>query len=429
MDINELLIELIKRRGSDLHLKIGRPPLFRITGELLPSEFPPVTFEDMKGVLSVIMDSKSAEMFKQKMEADFSYAIPGKARFRVNVFLQRMQVGIVIRLIPLQVPTIEQLGLPAVLKDMVQKPQGVVLVTGPTGSGKSTTLSAMISHINQTRNVHIITIEDPIEFVYTDQKATINQRQLGSDTLGLNEALKRALRQDPDVILIGELRDRETMETAIHASETGHLVFSTLHTNDAKQSVDRILDSFPGEVQKQICKLLALNLVGVLSQRLIKRADGRGRIAAMEIMINSPHVSQLLEAGNTLEIEKAIAKSDSYYRMQTFNQALCALVNKGIITKEEAIESSSNPDDLNLMLRGVVKGTSESRMIRPSGENAPKPEPPAPQPQPQPPQQQRPTGQPATQQRPTAPQAAQPAQQQGQDEAPRPKIVRGFKFT
>jgi twitching motility protein PilT len=406
MDINRLLMELIRRRGSDLHLKVGRPPLFRISSELLPSEFPALKPEDMRAILTVIMDKRSAERFRRDLEADFSYALPGKARFRVNVFLQRMQVGIVIRLIPLQIPTLDQLGLPPVLKDLVQKPQGVILVTGPTGSGKSTTLSAMVNHINMTRNVHIITLEDPVEFVYTDQKATINQRQLGTDTLALNEALKRALRQDPDVILIGELRDRETMETAIHAAETGHLVFSTLHTNDAKQSVDRLLDSFPGDVQKQVRKMLALNLVAVLSQRLVKRADGRGRIAAMEVMVNSPHVAQLLEEGDTLGLEKAISKSDSYYRMQTFNQALADHVKRGLISQQDAMATSFNPDDLNLLLRGIVRGAADSRMIRPDAAATGAQPPPAPAPKP-------------------APAVPAPAP----NDPPRPKIMRGFKFT
>ncbi|MHC4778881.1 MAG: type IV pilus twitching motility protein PilT, partial [Planctomycetota bacterium] len=318
MDANALLLEILKRRASDLHLKMGRPPLFRVSGELIPSEFAPMGPESMRAFLGTLMDKKNAERFRTDLEADFSYHIPKRARFRVNVFLQRGQIGVVIRHIPLTVPTIDKMGLPHVLKDIAQRNQGVVLVTGPTGSGKSTTLSAIIDHINNTRHVHVITIEDPVEFVYSDNMATINQRELGTDTHSLSEALKRALRQDPDVILIGELRDRATMETAIHAAETGHLVFSTLHTNDAKQTVDRLLDSFPPDAQDQICKMLALNLLGVPSQRLIKRADGNGRIAALEIMINSPHIQQLLEKGDTLGLEKAIAKSGSFYRMQTF---------------------------------------------------------------------------------------------------------------
>lgn len=363
MELDGLLLELIKRGGSDLHLKVGRPPLFRISGDLLPSEFPILTPELMASVLPRFMDKRAHAKFMEEREADLPYAIHGRGRFRINVFFQRGQLGLVMRLIPLEVPSIEHMGLPAVLRDVVQKPQGLVLVTGPTGSGKSTTLSAMIDHVNKTRHVHVITIEDPVEFVYRDDKATINQRQLGTDTLTLNQALKRALRQDPDIILIGELRDRETMETAMHAAETGHLVFSTLHTNDAKQTIDRLLDSFPKEQQKQLCKMLSLNLIAVLSQRLVKRADGNGRVCAMEIMINSPHIAQLLEAADTLAIETAIAKSDSYYRMQTYNQSLFKLVNDELITKPDAMASTFNPDDLNLMFRGIMRGAGDTSMI------------------------------------------------------------------
>ena len=360
MDANQLLGEVITRRASDLHLKMGRPPLYRIQGDLLPSEMPPCSPDDMREFLGVVMDKRLADKFRENFEVDFSYALPARGRFRVNVFLQRGQIGVVARLIPLKIPTVEELGLPTVLKDISQRKQGIVLVTGPTGSGKSTTLSAIIDHVNKTRRVHIITIEDPVEFVYEDNLATINQRELGTDTRSLQEALKRALRQDPNIILLGELRDRETMETAIHASETGHLVFATLHTNDAKQTVDRLVDSFPPENRNQINKLLALNLLAVLSQRLIKRADGQGRIAAIEVMINSPHIQEILEKGATMELEKAIAKSGSFYRMQTFNQALTYHVQRGLITKAEALASSFNPDDLNLLLRGIGGGKVEA---------------------------------------------------------------------
>ncbi|MHC4598738.1 MAG: type IV pilus twitching motility protein PilT [Planctomycetota bacterium] len=387
MDANALLLEVLKRRASDLHLKMGRPPLFRVAGELIPSEYTPMTPDTMRQFLGTLMDKRNAERFRTDLEVDFSYHIPKRARFRVNVFLQRGQIGVVVRHIPLQVPTIDAMGLPLVLKDIAQRNQGVVLVTGPTGSGKSTTLSAIVDHINNTRHVHVITIEDPVEFVYRDNMATINQRELGTDTRSLSEALKRALRQDPDVILIGELRDRETMETAIHAAETGHLVFSTLHTNDAKQTVDRLLDAFPPDSRDQICKMLALNLLGVLSQRLIKRADGNGRVAALEIMINSPHIQQILEKGATLELEKAIAKSGSFYRMQTFNQALAGLVNQQTISKSDALAASFNPDDLNLLLRGIAAAQVDAmtpgvEIEAPPREPEPEPEPPAPEPPP-----------------------------------------------
>jgi twitching motility protein PilT len=376
MDANVLLGEVIKRRASDLHMKMNRPPLFRIQGDLLPSELAPVTPDDMRDFLGALMDKRLADKFREQLEVDFSYALSGRGRFRVNVFIQRGQVGVVARLIPLKIPTIDEMGLPAVLKDLTQRKQGVVLVTGPTGSGKSTTLSALIDHINKTRHVHIITIEDPVEFVYEDNLATINQRELGTDTRSLGEALKRALRQDPNIILLGELRDRETMETAIHASETGHLVFATLHTNDAKQTVDRVIDAFPPENRTQILKLLALNLLAVLSQRLIKRADGQGRIAAMEVLINSPHIQEILEKGATTDIDKAIKKSGAFYRMQTYNQALGDLVNRGLITKAEALANSFNPDDLNLILRGITGGKVEAEGTGGGGGSAPPPPPP-----------------------------------------------------
>ena len=280
---------------------------------------------------------------------------------RINVkILAIVLIGAVLRMIPIEIPTIDQLGLPAVLKDLVTQKQGLILVTGPTGSGKSTSLAAMIDHINDTRAIHLITIEDPVEFVYTDKRATINQRELGSDTLTLADALRGALRQDPDIILMGEMRDAETMEFGMHAAETGHLVFSTLHTNDAKQTVDRILDTFPPGKTGQIRMLLALTLSGVLSQRLVKRADGNGRVAALEILINSPNVQQLILEGKTKEIEKAMAKASDYYRMQTYNQALLKLVQDGVVTEKEALENTANPDELKLAFRGITKESTSA---------------------------------------------------------------------
>jgi twitching motility protein PilT len=257
------------------------------------------------------------------------------------------------RMIPLEIPTIEVMGLPAVLHDICRAPQGLVLITGPTGSGKSTTLASMIDYMNETESLHIITIEDPIEFVYTDKKCSIDQRQLGSDTRTLHEALRRVLRQDPDIILVGEMRDRESMELAMHAAETGHLVFSTLHTNDAKQTVDRIVDTFPVDSSHQIRAMLALTLHAVVSQRLVKRADGQGRTAAVEVMINSPNMRDLIVEGKTSQIEKVIASSSDFYQMQTFNQSLAKLTLSGVVAQEEALACSTNPNDLKLMLKGI----------------------------------------------------------------------------
>jgi twitching motility protein PilT len=252
------------------------------------------------------------------------------------------------------------MGLPAILKDICRFPQGLVLVTGPTGCGKSTSLATMIDHLNETECLHIITIEDPIEFVYSDKRSTITQRQLGSDVKSANEALRRILRQDPDVILMGEMRDPETIELAMHAAETGHLVFSTLHTNDAKQTLDRIVDTFPSGAHQQIRSMLALTLQAVVSQRLVRRADGAGRVAAVEVMINSPNIRDLIAEGKTSQIEKAIASSNDYYKMQTFNQSLAKLVNDGTISQDEAMAASTNPGDLRLALKGITGGSALS---------------------------------------------------------------------
>jgi twitching motility protein PilT len=364
MDLDQLLIELGQNQGSDLHIKTGRPPLFRISGDLVPqTSYPEISAEDMKASMTRLMGPERMRVFLQEMEADFSYEIPGFARFRVNAFIQRGLIGSVMRLVPLEVPTIEKMGLPDVLKDLCDHPNGLCIITGPTGSGKSTTLAAMIQYINQKFQNHVVTIEDPIEFVYTDELSTINQRELGLDTHELHRALRAALRQDPDVILMGEMRDAETIHFAITAAETGHLVFSTLHTNDAKQSLDRILDTFEGPEANQVRMQLALVLRGVVCQRLVKRADGQGRIAALEIMLNSSYIKQLIEEGSTRDLEKAITEG-AHHKMQTFNQALYAHWTKGVITEEQALASSSTPEDLQLMFRGIKRGTSADEVLQ-----------------------------------------------------------------
>ena len=359
MELNDLFREMLENNASDLHLKVNRPPMMRIHGELLPTEYEPLSSDELKQLIYSVIPDHLIPKFEQELELDTGYTFEDKARFRINLFHQRGLVGAVMRLIPLRVPTVDELKLPIVLKDLALRKQGLILFTGPTGSGKSTSMAGMINHVNENQHRHAITIEDPIEFVHSDIKATINQRELGTDTHSLDEALKHVLRQDPDVILIGEMRDPETMETAMRAAETGHLVFSTLHTNDAKQAVDRILESFEGNHQKQVRTLLSLTLLAVLSQRLIRRADGTGRVAAMEIMINSPNISQLLAKGHTHELEAAIAKSSTYWHMQTFNQALCQLVKEGTILPETAMEASTSPGDLRLMLRGVGIGSAD----------------------------------------------------------------------
>jgi len=367
MDIDQLLMELAQQRGSDLHLKTGRPPLFRISGDLIPqTTYPEISAEDMKNTMGRLMGPERMRIFTQELEADFSYEIPAVGRYRVNAFIQRGQIGAVLRFVPLTVPTLDEMGLPDVLKDVCEHPNGLVIVTGPTGSGKSTTLAAMVQHMNQKFQNHIITIEDPVEFVYTDEICAINQRELGLDTHELHRALRAALRQDPDTILMGEMRDAETIHFAITAAETGHLVFSTLHTNDAKQSLDRILDTFEGPEAKQVRMQLALVLRGVISQRLVKRADGQGRVAAIEIMLNTSYIKQLIEEGSTRDLEKAILEG-AHHKMQTFNQALYALWSKGIITEDEAKAASSSPEDLQLMMRGIKRGTSADEVLNPPG--------------------------------------------------------------
>ncbi len=359
--LTEFLAELHGRRGSDLVLKFGRPPLMRLSGQLLPSEFPVQDDASIRENLAPILSDFHRAKLEQEREVDLSFEMEGTARFRVNVFFQRGHIGAVIRLIPLETPTIDALNLPPVLKDVAAHPNGIILVTGPTGSGKSTTLAAIVEHINQTRHAHIITIEDPVEFVYTDKQSTITQRGIGEDTLSAHRALRAALRQNPDVILAGEMRDRETMELALHAAETGHLVMSTLHTNDAKQSIQRITDAFPPENKQGLLRMLAVCLRAVVSQRLVRRADGSGRVAAHEIMIVSPTIRQLIEKGSIDEMAKAIESSSSYYRMQSFNQSLSELVSRRLITPEQAMENSSSPGDLKLMLKGMSRsrgGTS-----------------------------------------------------------------------
>ena len=352
MNLDALLTLMRQRLASDLHLREGRPPLMRVGGDLLPTEHPVLDANNLWNLIAPALNETLVAKLEAEREVDIDYEVPGVARFRLNVFYSKARIGAVIRLIPLDVPTIDMLGLPPVLKDLSVKPHGLFLVTGPTGSGKSTTLASCVEHINSTRHCHVITIEDPIEFVYTDKKATITQRALGRDSLDHKRALRAALRQDPDVILAGEMRDKETMELAIHAAETGHLVLSTLHTNDAKQTIDRILDSFPADAQKGVRRMLAVSLVGVVCQRLIKRASGQGRIPALEILVNSPAIRELIEKGDTNGMDKTIASSQSYWRMQTFNQSLAQLVEDRFILPEEAIKNSGSPDDLKLMMRG-----------------------------------------------------------------------------
>jgi twitching motility protein PilT len=361
LGIDEILRVLVDRHGSDLHLKVGRPPLLRIDGELRPMALPVLTAAEMAEMLKHILGRQGLERLEADLAVDAPYVVPGVARFRVNAYKELGEFGAALRAIPLAVPTLDSLGLPATVKDLCHAPQGLVLVTGPSGSGKSTTLAAMVEHLNRSEPLHVVTIEDPVEFVYKDRECTISQRQLGSDVHSLPEALRQALRQDPDVILLGEIRDRETLELAMRAAETGHLIFSTLHTNDARQTLDRIIEMYPLEAAPQVRALLALTLKAVISQRLVRRAGGTGRVAALEILVNSPHVRDLITTGRVASIQRAIEGSGAYYGMQTLNQSLARLVLDKVITRQDALGASINPTDLELLLKGIDGSATLSR--------------------------------------------------------------------
>ena len=374
MKIDEYLRMLVDKGGSDLHLKADRPPLMRLKGDLLPTEgMPVISNDEIKEILYPMLTKMQIEKLEEELELDFSYIIDDLARFRGNIFHQMGKLGAVFRVIPIDILNIEQLGLPDVLNDIVKRKSGIVLITGPTGSGKSTTLAAMIDKINETRHEHIITIEDPIEFVHQDKKCTINQREVGADTASFGNALKRALRQDPDIILVGEMRDTETINISITAAETGHLVFSTLHTVDAKQSIDRIIDTFPPEQQHQVRMQLGSALGAIISQRLVKSSDGKGRVAVLEIMINTATIRKLIQESNVGMIDKIIAESALLYKMQTQNQHLFKLVEAEKITREEALNISKNQNDLRIMFQTQTMAPKASEQKPEEDKNSGKP--------------------------------------------------------
>ena len=362
MDLNEILTVALRGGASDIHLKAGLPPMFRLDGALVPlkdgKRLPP---EEVARLAFGIMNDFQKEKFKQTNEVDLAYGVPGLGRFRVNVFQQRGAIGAVLRVIPFKVLTIRELQLPPVLEKVCMEERGLILVTGTTGSGKSTTLAAMIDHINANETNHIMTVEDPIEFFIRDKRSIVNQREVGVDTMSFSQALKSALRQDPDVILVGEMRDLETIETALTAAETGHLVMSTLHTQDATETINRIISVFPPYQQKQVRMQLASVLKAVVSQRLIPRADGKGRVAAVEILKATARVKELIEdKDRTKEIPEAIAQGHQSYGMQTFDQSLMELVMKKLVNYEEAVRQATNPDDFALRFSGI-SGTSDSK--------------------------------------------------------------------
>ncbi|MBI5493571.1 MAG: type IV pilus twitching motility protein PilT [Deltaproteobacteria bacterium] len=361
MELNEILTVALKGGASDIHLKAGLPPIFRIDGSLVPlKDAPRLPPEEVARMALGIMNNYQKDKFKEDNEIDLAYGVPGLGRFRVNVFMQRGAVGVVLRVIPFKILTIEQLMLPKVLEKIALEERGLILVTGTTGSGKSTTLAAMIDHINTNETCHILTVEDPIEFLIRDKRSIVNQREVGVDTRSFARALKSALREDPDVILVGEMRDLETIEMGLTAAETGHLVLSTLHTLDATESIARVVNVFPPYQQKQVRLALAAILKAIISQRLVPRADGRGRLAALEVMVSTARVRELIEdKDRTKEIHDAIAQGNVSYGMQTFDQALMAHLHKGVITYEEALRQSTNPDDFALKVSGV-SGTSDT---------------------------------------------------------------------
>jgi len=362
VDLNAILHEAIIRGASDVHLKVGQPPTIRIHSILYPlEEWTAIMREDMAAILDVLLDEHHRERFRSRMQVDLAYQTTESTRFRVNVFLQRGEPSVAMRAIPARIRSVDELHLPPIVNKLALENRGLILVTGTTGSGKSTTLAAMVGHINENCSNHIITIEDPIEYTHEDIRSIISQRELGYDVTTFADGLKAALRQDPDVILVGEMRDLETIETAILAAETGHLVLSTLHTLDATETVTRIVSNFPEHQREQIRLILANIIRGILSQRLMPRADGQGMVPAVEVMTATARIRECIAVKEkTREIRDAIAVGHSSYGMQTFDQSLMQLFRRGLITYEEALAQSSNPDDFALKVRGIAS-TSDRR--------------------------------------------------------------------
>jgi len=359
MNLKNLLERMVKEESSDLHLKAGSPPVLRIDGRLRVIKEEPLSPEELRKTAQQIMTKDQQEEFIRTKELDFAIGVSGLARFRVNVYMQRGSVAIAMRTIPPSIKRIDELNVPQVLKDIALKHRGLILCTGTTGSGKSTTLAAMIEHINENISKNVITIEDPIEFLFRDKKSVISQRELGMDTHSFANALKHVMRQDPDVILIGEIRDKDTMDVALKAADTGHLVLSTLHTLNASETINRIISFYPPHQQQHIRVLLSATMIGVISLRLLARADEKGRVPAVEIMIVTPTIKEyILDPVKTLLIPTANDEG-SQYHMQSFDQSIMKLYSEGVISYEDAMANVTNPDEFNLKLRGI-KGTSEA---------------------------------------------------------------------
>ena len=355
MDLNSVLAVAVKGGASDIHLRVGLPPMFRVNGALLPlKDAERLSVDELNRILAEIVPSHLQQVLRERLDCDFAYGVSGVGRFRVNAFMQRNTVGMVLRVIPFKIQSIEALLLPPVVKKIAENHRGLVLVTGTTGSGKSTTLAAIVDHINQHRNGHIVTVEDPVEFLMRDKRSIITQREIGTDCLSFASALRAALRQDPDVILMGEMRDLETIEIGLTAAETGHLVLSTLHTSDAAETITRLVTAFPPHMRGQVRMQLAGMLKAVISQRLVPRKDGKGRVAAVEVMVSTARIRELiLDETKFRELHETIGKGYDTYGMQTFDQSLMSLLQQGLITYEEALLQATNRDDFALRVSGI----------------------------------------------------------------------------
>jgi twitching motility protein PilT len=355
VNLHQLLRAMTDKGASDMHITTGSPPLLRIDGSVVPLKLPPLGPPETKQLCYSVLSEEQRASFEKTHEIDISFGVKGLARFRANIFIQRGSVAGSFRMIPFKILSFEELGLPAVIAELANRPRGLILVTGPTGSGKSTTLASILDKINSENRSHIVTIEDPIEYLHPHKRCIVNQREVGSDTLAFKNALKSILRQDPDVVLIGEMRDLETIEAALTIAETGHLVFATLHTNSALQSVNRIIDVFPPHQQPQVRAQLSFVLEGVVSQLLLPRAGAPGRVLALEVMVPNPAIRTLIREGKTHQIYTQMQVGQLKYGMQTLNQSLCSLYSRRLITLEEAMSRSNDQDELRSMIEGGRK--------------------------------------------------------------------------